>query len=87
VLSSLSLREAMNQADIFRFILLQNGLSSHILQSRICDGFPAGAPFPGRFSHGISTIHLKSKKNTTLHTISLLFFSVQVTRVLQFSFS
>jgi hypothetical protein len=74
VLASLSLREAMNQADIFRFILLQNGPSSHILQSRICDGSLAGAPFPGRFFHGISLIHLKIKKNITLHTISLFCF-------------
>ena len=36
------LREAMDQADIFRLVLPQNGLSSHILKSRISDRSPAG---------------------------------------------
>ena len=35
-------REAMDQADIFRLVIPQNGLSSHMLKSRIRDGSPAG---------------------------------------------
>ena len=42
VRASPRLREAMDQADIFRLVLPQNGLSSHILKSRIRDGSPAG---------------------------------------------
>ena len=47
-------REAMDQADIFRLVLPQNGLSSNIFKSRIRDGSPAGLPCPGRFTHGLS---------------------------------
>jgi hypothetical protein len=35
-------RGAMNQADIFRLVLPQNGLSFHRVKSRIRDGSPAG---------------------------------------------
>jgi hypothetical protein len=54
VRASPRLREAMDQADIFRLVLSQNSLSSDIVKSRICDGSPAGLPYPGRFSHGLS---------------------------------
>jgi hypothetical protein len=35
-------RGTMKQADIFRLVIRQNGLSFHIVKSRIRDGSPAG---------------------------------------------
>ena len=65
-------REAMDQADIFRLVLPQNGLSSHILKSRIRDGSPAGVPAPGRFSHGPSlNFQTKRLERSRLRRLSI----------------